>query len=219
MRYLLIGEHAPFLELCEKDEFCLIDEAEDMWDAELFFMSREYDSVILADIALSPGTVKTVKKLKYTFVNTSFVLLQKKINTKDEINALRIGFDDFIGMPQYPEAQIVNTRVEKASFVYYSNKELKIDDLVLDRDTKMVYYKDKGVKMLSKAFDVLYYLALHRHRVISKMRILCALYPDPEFVGENTMEVNINNIRSALDKNFGVEFIDTVRRRGYRFCY
>jgi len=219
MRYLLIGEHAPFLEYCEKDDYCLIDEAEDMWDAELFFMSREYDSVILVDIALSPGTVKTIKKLRYTFVNTSFLLLQKKINNKDEINALRMGFDDFIGMPQYPEAQIVNTRVEKASFVYFSSNQIKIDDLILDRDTKMVYYKDKGVKMLSKAFDVLYYLALHRNRVISKMRILCALYPDPEFVGENTMEVNINNIRSALDKNFGVEFIDTVRRRGYRFCY
>jgi len=219
MRYLLIGEHTPFSEYCEQDDYCLVDEAEDMWDAELFFMSREYDSVILVDIALSPGTVKTIKKLRYTFVNTSFILLQKKINNKDEINALRMGFDDFVGMPQYPEAQIVDTRVQKASFVYYSYKQIKIDDLTLNRETKMVYYKDKGVKMLSKAFDVLYYLALHRHRVISKMRILCALYPDPEFVGENTMEVNINNIRSALDKNFGVEFIDTVRRRGYRFCY
>lgn len=219
MRYLLIGEHPSFLELCKQNDSCLIDEAEDMWDAELFFMSREYDSVILADIALSPGTVKTIKKLKYTFANTSFILLQKKISTEDEINALRIGFDDFIGMPQYTEASIVNTRVEKASFVYFSSKQIRIDDLILDRETKMVYYKDKGVKMLSKAFDVLYYLALHRHRVISKMRILCALYPDPEFVGENTMEVNINNIRSALDKNFGIEFIDTVRRRGYRFCY
>jgi len=219
MRYLLIGNHAPFLEYCEQDEFCLVDEAEDMWDAELFFMSREYDSVILVDIPLSPGTVKTIKKLRYTFVNTSFLLLQKNSDNKSEIKALRIGFDDFVGMPQYPEAKIINTRVEKASFVYFSAKRLRIDDLVLDRDTKMVFYKDKGVKMLSKAFDVLYYLALHRHRVISKMRILCALYPDPEFVGENTMEVNINNIRSALDKNFGVEFVDTVRRRGYRFCY
>jgi len=63
------------------------------------------------------------------------------------------------------------------------------------------------------------YLALREDRVFSKDEIINALWEEPEYVSDNTVEVAINQIRQKMDKPLNITTIETVRRRGYRFCF
>ena len=54
---------------------------------------------------------------------------------------------------------------------------------------------------------------------ISKEQLLDAIWEEPELVTPNVIEVAINQIRQKMDKPLNIGTIETVRRRGYRFCY
>ncbi|MBT3882162.1 MAG: helix-turn-helix domain-containing protein, partial [Campylobacteraceae bacterium] len=46
-----------------------------------------------------------------------------------------------------------------------------------------------------------------------------AIWEEPELVTPNVIEVAINQIRQKMDKPLNIATIETIRRRGYRFCY
>jgi len=62
-------------------------------------------------------------------------------------------------------------------------------------------------------------LAIHSDQIVSKEQLLDAIWDEPELVTPNVIEVAINQIRQKMDKPLKISTIETVRRRGYRFCY
>ncbi|EAJ3889862.1 homeostatic response regulator transcription factor HsrA, partial [Campylobacter jejuni] len=68
-------------------------------------------------------------------------------------------------------------------------------------------------------FEVLTHLARHSDQIVSKEQLLDAIWEEPELVTPNVIEVAINQIRQKMDKPLNISTIETVRRRGYRFCF
>jgi len=60
---------------------------------------------------------------------------------------------------------------------------------------------------------------MHRDQIVSKEQLLDAIWEEPELVTPNVIEVAINQIRQKMDKPLEITTIETVRRRGYRFCF
>jgi two-component system OmpR family response regulator len=60
---------------------------------------------------------------------------------------------------------------------------------------------------------------MHKDQIVSKEQLLDAIWEEPELVTPNVIEVAINQIRQKMDKPLGITTIETVRRRGYRFCF
>ena len=63
------------------------------------------------------------------------------------------------------------------------------------------------------------HLARYPNQVISKEQLLDAIWEEPELVTPNVIEVAVNQIRQKVDKVFKIDTIQTIRRRGYKFCY
>ena len=97
--------------------------------------------------------------------------------------------------------------------------KVDIGKLVIDITNKKIEYDEKIVSLNGKTFDILAYLALRKQRVFSKDEIINALWEEPEYVSDNTVEVAINQIRKRLKSILGFQVIHTVRRRGYKFSY
>jgi DNA-binding response OmpR family regulator len=97
--------------------------------------------------------------------------------------------------------------------------QIDVGKLVIDIANKKIEYDDKIVSLNGKTFDILAYLALREDRVFSKDEIINALWEEPEYVSDNTVEVAINQIRKRLKSILGFQVIHTVRRRGYKFSY
>jgi DNA-binding winged helix-turn-helix (wHTH) protein/TolB-like protein/Tfp pilus assembly protein PilF len=87
---------------------------------------------------------------------------------------------------------------------------LKVAERVLLREGELV-------PLTPKVFDILVTLVEHGGQVVSKDDLMKRVWPNT-FVEEGNLTQNISLLRKALGETAGgVQFIETVPRRGYRF--
>ena len=96
---------------------------------------------------------------------------------------------------------------------------IKIDELIINPDEEKITYLGRDIELKGKPFEVLTHLARHSDQIVSKEQLLDAIWEEPELVTPNVIEVAINQIRQKMDKPLNISTIETVRRRGYRFCF
>jgi len=192
------------------------DSCENFKDAEYYIGIRNYD-LVLTDWMLPDGDgVELVTAIKQKTPRTACVVLSAKDDKESEIKALKSGADDYIKKPF--DFDILAARLE-ARLRFGGTNVIKIDDLVIDPDEEKITYKGQDIELKGKPFEVLTHLARHGDQIVSKEQLLDAIWEEPELVTPNVIEVAINQIRQKMDKPLSISTIETVRRRGYRFCY
>lgn len=192
------------------------DTSESFKDAEYYVGIRNYD-LVLSDLMLPDGNgIELIEAIKTKSPRTSVVIISAKDDKETEIKALRAGADDYIKKPF--DFDILVARLE-ARLRFGGTNVIKIDDLVIDPDEEKIIYKDQEIELKGKPFEVLTHLARHSDQIVSKEQLLDAIWEEPELVTPNVIEVAINQIRQKMDKPLNISTIETVRRRGYRFCF
>ncbi|RUM66811.1 MAG: DNA-binding response regulator [Sulfurospirillum sp.] len=192
------------------------DSSENFKDAEYYAGIRNYD-LVLTDWMLPDGDgVDLVTSIKQKSPRTACVVLSAKDDKESEIRALKAGADDYIKKPF--DFDILIARIE-ARLRFGGTNVIEIQDLVIDPDEEKITYKGQDIELKGKPFEVLTHLAVHRDQIVSKEQLLDAIWEEPELVTPNVIEVAINQIRQKMDKPLNISTIETVRRRGYRFCF
>ncbi len=192
------------------------DSSENFKDAEYFIGIRNYD-LVLTDLMLPDGDgIDLVALVKQKSPRTACVVISAKDDKESEINALKNSADDYIKKPF--DFDILLARIE-ARLRFGGTNVIEIDDLIIDPDEEKITYKGKEIELKGKPFEVLTQLARHSDQIVSKEQLLDAIWEEPELVTPNVIEVAINQIRQKMDKPLNISTIETVRRRGYRFCY
>ena len=186
------------------------DIAENLKDGKYYVSIRNYDLIVsnwnLSDI----NGVDIINQIKERKPKIPVIITSSKEDISIEVNALNGGADDFIRFPCANEVFVA--RVEARLRSWGSNL-IEIDDLLINP------YKGQEIEVKGKPFEVLTHLAKHRDQIVSKEQLLDAIWEEPELVTPNVIEVAINQIRQKMDKPLRISTIETVRRRGYRFCY
>ncbi len=192
------------------------DDAESIKDAMYFISIRNYD-LIIVNWLMPDGDVKElIESIKKKSNRTAVILLSSKMEKEDEIEGLRAGADDYIRKPF--DFDVLVARIE-ARLRFGGTSIIEIEDLVIDPDEEKITFKGVEIELKGKPFEVLTHLARHRDQIVSKEQLLDAIWEEPELVTPNVIEVAINQIRQKMDKPLEISTIETVRRRGYRFCY
>lgn len=192
------------------------DMAENIKDGEYYISIRNYDLVI-SGYTLSDGVgIEIISQVKEKSPRTPVIILSDKVDAEREIEAFKAGADDFIAKPI--NMQVLLVRVE-ARLKFWGSSVIEIKDLVINPDEEKITYKGQEIEVKGKPFEVLTHLARHCDQIVSKEQLLDAIWEEPELVTPNVIEVAINQIRQKMDKPLGISTIETVRRRGYRFCY
>ncbi len=193
-----------------------VDSAENYKDAEYFIDIRNYD-LVLTDWMLPDGDgIKLCKIIKNRSSRTAVVILSARDDKDSEIEALKSGADDYIKKPF--DFDILLARIE-ARLRFGGTNIIEIDNLVINPDEEKILYNNQEIELKGKPFEVLTHLARHRDQIVSKEQLLDAIWEEPELVTPNVIEVAINQIRQRMDKPLNISTIETIRRRGYRFCY
>ena len=192
------------------------DNSESFKDAEYYIGIRNYD-LVLTDWMLPDGSgLELINLIKQKSPRTSVVVISAKDDKEKEIKALKAGADDYIKKPF--DFDILVARLE-ARLRFGGTNVIKIDDLTIDPDEEKITYKNQEIELKGKPFEVLTHLARHSDQIVSKEQLLDAIWEEPELVTPNVIEVAINQIRQKMDKPLNISTIETVRRRGYRFCF
>lgn len=193
-----------------------VDAAENYKDAEYFIDIRNYD-LVLTDWMLPDGDgIELCKIVKNRSSRTAVVIISARDDKESEIEALKSGADDFIKKPF--DFDILLARIE-ARLRFGGTNIIEIEGLAINPDEEKIEYNGEEIELKGKPFEVLTHLARHRDQIVSKEQLLDAIWEEPELVTPNVIEVAINQIRQKMDKPLNISTIETIRRRGYRFCY
>ncbi|MFT7823122.1 MAG: winged-helix domain-containing protein [Sulfurimonas sp.] len=219
MRILTVGFDDEYVNELEKelDKYfiCIVDNAKDMYDATNFTDFRHYELVVIVDEGVHFSLERYVNEVKKKKSETKIMILTA--NPKQQSEFFKLSIDDVI-CDHTDQPDLIAARV-LANMRHLFGTQVEVDKLVIDIANKKIKYDDKNVSLNGKTFDILAYLALREKRVFSKDEIINALWEEPEYVSDNTVEVAINQIRKRLKQILGFQVIHTVRRRGYKFAY
>ena len=192
------------------------DVVETLKDGEYYLDIRNYDLVLMDWMLPDGNSVDIIGDIKSNTPKTVVVVISARDDNESEIEALRAGADDYIRKPF--DFDVLIARIE-ARLRFGGSNIIEIEELTINPEEEKITYQDKEIELKGKPFEVLTHLARHRDQIVSKEQLLDAIWEEPELVTPNVIEVAINQIRQKMDKPLNITTIETVRRRGYRFCF
>jgi two-component system alkaline phosphatase synthesis response regulator PhoP len=150
------------------------------------------------------------------FKNTFMVFLTARSEEYSEIAGFNVGADDYIAKPIKPRTLIsrINAILRRNSSPddVAANK-VEISDLIIDRETFLVYRHGEKIVLAKKEFELLYLLASKPGKVYTREAILKSIWEDSVIVTNRTIDVHIRKIREKL----GDDYVSTVKGVGYKF--
>lgn len=150
------------------------------------------------------------------FKNTFMVFLTARSEEYSEIAGFNVGADDYIAKPIKPRALVsrINAilRRNTQQDALIENK-VEIGDLVIDRETFLVYQDGNKIVLAKKEFELLYLLASKPGKVYTREVILKSIWEDSVVVTNRTIDVHIRKLREKLGGNY----VSTVKGVGYKF--
>lgn len=187
-------------------------------DFEEFKAALEEDSpsLVLLDIML-PGKdgisiLKWMREGKYKEVPV--IMLTAKSAEIDKVRGLDLGADDYVTKP-FSVLELmarIRARIRRRNDSESMN-EITIKDLTIIPEKRRVNVDGKDVSLGFKEYELLYYLAQNKGIVLSRDKIMDAVW-GYDYLGESrTVDVHIAFLRQKLGKS-GV-MIKTVRNVGY----
>lgn len=94
-------------------------------------------------------------------------------------------------------------------------RTLQIENLELDVNRHRVTYGQEIIELTKKEFDLLHYFLENQNIVLTRDKILQAVW-GYDYVGEtNIVDVYIRYLRSKIDDQYNIKFIHTIRGVGY----
>lgn len=175
--------------------------------------SSEPHDVIILDLMLPKMTgIEVCKKLRASGNHTPILILTAKGETRDKVEGLDSGADDYLVKPFAFEELLARIRALGRRPSQVKSEKLKVESLELDTKTFEVKYKNKPVEVSRKEFSILEYLMRNKGKVISKDNLISHVWDYESDVLPNTVEVFIGYLRNKINKNF----IKTIRGFGYK---
>ena len=195
--------------------------AEDGQTAYQLASQQNFDAILL-DLML-PGMdgMTVLKTLRQDKISTPVILVTAKGDEFDRVFGLELGADDYITKPFSPREVVARLKaVLRRSQVDHQVSEeadvIKIQNLVIDDNKKVVTKDDKILTLTPREYELLLYFAQRIGRVIDRETILTAVW-GYEFTGESRMvDMHISNLREKIEVNpKSPVLLKTVRGFGY----
>ena len=131
----------------------------------------------------------------------------------DKILGLELGSDDYITKP-YSSKELV-LRVNNIIKRVYKDKiatSINYGDFIIDADKRMVFEKEKEIKMTTLEFDLLILFLKNKEKTFSREEILNAVWGSDYFGSDRVVDDLVRRVRKKLPKLN----LDAIYGYGYR---
>lgn len=196
------------------------DTANDGLEAIQKAEKEAYDLIIL-DLML-PGMdgLEVCKYLRKKEIDTPILMLTAKDEEMDKIKGLELGADDYLTKPFSPKEVVArikailrrSSKSEESPF-----RSIAIGKLVIFPEKYQAVMDDEVLEFTRKEFELLYYLATHKGIVLSRDKLLMAIW-NYDFAGDTRIvDVHISHLREKIERNTKEPvYIKTIRGLGYK---
>lgn len=155
------------------------------------------------------------------------IMLTAKIEDNDKIFGLTLGADDYITKPFNPLEVVARVRTQLRRASQYNSasqndgepliEEIDIRGLVINKTTHRCTLYDESISLTPLEFDILWYLASHRGRVVPSEELFEAVWQEKYLKNSsNTVMAHIGRLRDKLHEPAKrPKFVKTVWGIGY----
>lgn len=150
-------------------------------------------------------------------LNIPIIFLTAKTDENDMLTGFNVGGDDYISKPFSVKEVVARIKavLKRGKITIEQSPVIRIDDLSLDLDRKVLKIYDEPVNLTRKEFEILAVLITQRGKYISREEILDRVWSDDVIVTERNVDVNIARLRKKIG-----EYGDMIKgKSGYGYCF
>ncbi|SHK38619.1 response regulator transcription factor [Desulforamulus aeronauticus] len=204
-----------FLELELKHEGYQVEQAYDGRTGLTKALDGDFALIILDIMLPSINGLEILRRIRKNS-DIPVIMLTAKDETMDKVMGLDMGADDYITKPFAIEELLARIRVAlKRKAQVMKSSLLEVNELRLDLDKYSVSYNQHPIELTKREFDLLKYLLENKNIVLTREKLVEAVWGYDYMGDTNIVDVYIRYLRSKIDDRFNHKIIHTVRGVGY----
>lgn len=217
MRLLVVEDEArirSFLARALEVEGFQVDEAADGEQGLAAALAHDYGLVIL-DLML-PGRdgLDVLEELHARRPELPVLILSARSELPTKLRGFELGAADFMAKPFSLDELFARIRVRtRARHGPEGEATLRLGRLTLDISRRQARVGDRVTNLSDREFRLLHFLMLHPGEVVSRQRLLSAVWGFDFDPRSNVVDVCVRRLRRQLGPDAPIE---TVRNAGYR---
>ena len=154
--------------------------------------------------------IRRVSKVPIIFISSAS-------DSMNIVMAMNMGADDFIAKPF--DLNVLLAKVQallRRTYDFASNVTvLEHHGAMLNTGEGILTYEGEAIPLSKNEYRILLTLMQNKGKVVSREKLMEALWATDSFVDENTLSVNVNRLRKRLDAAGLTDFIATQHGVGY----
>lgn len=178
---------------------------------------REVPQLVLLDINLPVydgyywcQKIREVSKVPIIFISS-------RNTNMDQIMAMNMGADDYITKPFEVDVLVakINALLRRSYNYAEGGETMTHNGITLNLDNSSMEIGEEVIDLSKNEYRLLYILMKQHGKILSREKLLRALWDDERFVDDNTLTVNINRLRRKIEQAGIHEYIQTKVGQGY----
>jgi two-component system alkaline phosphatase synthesis response regulator PhoP len=148
------------------------------------------------------------------------LMLTARADETDKIVGLTVGADDYLTKPFSPRELVARVKaiLRRGGRAGISEPALAFAQLRIEPDSRRAWKGDLLLDLTPIEFDLLYALARHQGRVLSREQLIEHVWGHDYYGDERVVDVHIGRLRKKIEQDYSdPTLISTVRGAGYRF--
>ena len=179
---------------------------------------EEYDPhLILMDITLPyMGGYHWCQEIRKTS-SVPIIFISSAADNMNIVMAVNMGADDFIAKPFDQSVLIAKvTALLRRTYDFgKASNTLEVKGAVLNTDNNSLSFNGNEVELARNEYRILLTLIQNKNKVVSREKLMEALWDTDSFVDENTLTVNVGRLRKTLESIGLNDLIKTKFGVGY----
>lgn len=218
MRILLVEDEAKVSRAVTvglKAEHYAVDCALDGREGLELAVVNAYDLLIVdLMLPLMTGT-ELIRRVRAINPDVPILVLTARDALADKVTNFESGADDYMTKPFAFAELLVRVKALLRRGAVNRSNIVQIADLTIDRVTHQVQRAGSAIKLTSKEYGLLEYLATHAGRVLSRTMIMEHVWDESFESLTNIVDVYVRQLRVKIDEPFEPKLIHTIRGSGY----
>lgn len=188
-------------------------------DAVKKAQTKQYDLIVLDIMLPKMDGIEVCQTLRSKRNDVPILFLTAKDSEHDRIKGLELGADDYLTKPFSPKELIARMKaiLRRVNRHIGDHHTHTIGELEIDEKHFEAHFKGEPLSLTRKEFELLAYLIKHKNKILSREKLLSAVW-DYDFVGDTRIvDVHISRLRDKIETDKrDPTYIHTVRGFGYK---
>lgn len=149
--------------------------------------------------------------------NVPIIIITSRDNEIDELLSISNGADHYITKPFNIHILLakINSLLRRTNMLNENIEVIDAEDFILNINKSTIEKDGKTIELTKNEFRILKFLVQNRDKIVSREDIMICLWDSDDFIGDNTLTVNMTRLRNKLEEIGVKELLETKRGQGY----